>query len=73
MLKQVKGHAYGGQKSLYEVWLTKSELTACLNALQTHIDILQDRLLVIQLDARATVHTCGRAVQPSDGEFFYLG
>lgn len=73
MLKKVKGHATGGQKSLYEAWMSTSELTACLISLQNHLDIYEDKLIVIQLDARATVHTIGKAVKPADGVFFYQG
>lgn len=73
MLRKVKGHASGGQKSLYEAWMTKTELSQCLLSLQNHLDIDEDKLIVIQLDIRATVHTCGKAVKPADGEFFYQG
>lgn len=72
-LKAVKGHAIGGQKSLYECWLTAGELQAAMHALRTLIDPVEDRVVFVQLDPRATVRTLGKAVAPADGEFFYQG
>ena len=37
------------------------------------IDDATDRVLILQLDPRALVHTLGVAVPPEDGELFYLG
>jgi CRISPR-associated protein Cas2 len=72
-LKVVKAQAIGGQKSLYECWLTTGELQAALRELRSLIDPETDRVLLVRLDPRATVHTLGAAVAPQDGEFFYLG
>lgn len=72
-LKSVKGHAIGGQKSLYECWLTSGELQAAMHELRRLIDPASDRVVFVQLDPRATVRTLGKAVAPADGEFFYQG
>lgn len=72
-LKVVKGHAVGGQKSLYECWLTAGELQQAMGALRELIDPDTDRVMLLRLDPRATVHTLGVAVAPQDGEFFYAG
>lgn len=70
-LRVVKGQAIGGQKSLYECWLTAGELQAAMGALRHLIDPRTDRVMFVRLDPRATVHTLGVAVPPEDGEFFY--
>lgn len=72
-LKAVKGNAIGGQKSLYECWLTAAELQAVMGALRRLLNDDGDRAVFVRLDPRATVHTRGKAVAPADGEFFYLG
>lgn len=72
-LKVVKGHAVGGQKSLYECWMTPGELQQAMGALRTLIDPDTDRVAVVRLDPRAAVHTLGVAVPPQDGDFFYQG
>lgn len=72
-LKTVKGHAVGGQKSLYECWLTSGELQQAMHSLRRLIDPQTDRVVFVRLDPRARVHTLGVAVAPEDGEFFYQG
>lgn len=72
-LKVVKGQAVGGQKSLYECWLTAGELQQVMGALRRLIDSRTDRVIFVRLDPRATVRTLGVAVPPHDGEFFYAG
>ena len=72
-LKAIKGHAIGGQKSLYECWLTAGELQQTMAALRQLIDPAADRVVFVRLDPRAAVHTLGVAVRPQDGEFFYQG
>jgi CRISPR-associated protein Cas2 len=72
-LKAVKGHAIGGQKSLYECWLTAGELQQAMTTLRSLIDPSEDRVVFLRLEPRAAVHTLGVAVKPQDGEFFYQG
>ncbi len=72
-LKTVKGHAIGGQKSLYECWLTSAELQSAMAALRRLIDPASDRVVLLRLDPRAAIHTLGVAVAPEDGDFFYQG
>jgi CRISPR-associated protein Cas2 len=71
--KVVKGHAIGGQKSMYECWLTSGELQQAMHALRVLIDPATDRVVFVRLDPRATMHMLGTAVAPADGEFFYQG
>ena len=72
-LKVVKSHAIGGQKSLYECWLTSGELQQAMQQLRELIDPGEDRVIFVRLDPRATMHMLGTAVAPADGEFFYQG
>ena len=71
--KTIKGNAIGGQKSVYECWLTAGELQRVMATLRALIDPADDRVLFVRLDPRATVHTLGVAVAPADGDHFYLG
>lgn len=72
-LKVVKGQAIGGQKSLYECWFTSAELQTTMAQMRRLIDPVEDRVLFVQLDPRARVLTRGVAVEPTDGQFHYLG
>ena len=72
-LKVVKGHAIGGQKSLYECWLSSGELQQAMQALRELIDAAEDRVVFLRLDPRAAMHALGVAVAPADGDFFYQG
>lgn len=72
-LKVVKGHAIGGQKSLYECWMSSGEFQQAMQQLRLLIEPKQDRVIFIRMDPRATMHMRGVAVAPADGEFFYQG
>lgn len=72
-LKVVKSHAIGGQKSLYECWMTSAELQQAMHQLRQLIDVQADRVVFVRLDPRARMHMRGTAVAPADGEFFYQG
>lgn len=73
VLRAIRGHAIGGQKSLYECWLNSSELQAAMHEVRLLVDLSSDRMMFVRLDPRATIHTRGVAVQPMDGELFYVG
>lgn len=71
-LNLIRNHAYGGQKSAYEVYLSDTERNDLITALTFLLDSKDDRFLLLQLDPRAKVHTLGIAVEPSDADFFYI-
>lgn len=73
VLREVKCHAIGGQKSLYECWLDGDELARLRHAVATTIDPATDRAALIRLDPRATVLTLGVAQAPVDASFIFLG
>jgi CRISPR-associated protein Cas2 len=72
-LHAVKGHAVGGQKSLYECWLSTAELQTAMRDLRRLVDPVEDRVFFVRLDPRAQVRTLGVGVPPTDGDFFYQG
>ena len=68
----LKGYASGGQKSVFECFLTDSEKASLLEAIQTAMDIAEDRFFLVRLDPRMQVRVMGIAVQPADPDFFYI-
>ncbi|MCX9157921.1 CRISPR-associated endonuclease Cas2 [Niveibacterium sp. 24ML] len=71
--REVKGNAIGGQKSLFECWLTTGELQQLMAALRSLIDPATDRIIFVQLDPRARIEALGRAVAPVAANYFYQG
>lgn len=69
----VRGYATGGQKSVYECFLTEAERRALLAGIEAIIDVAEDRFILIRLDERCRVRTLGKAVPPADQDFFYVG
>jgi CRISPR-associated protein Cas2 len=72
-LKACKGHGLGGQKSVHECLLTKREQRELEARLRRTIDQGGDRLMVLKLDPRAKIHTLGKAEEPPDPPWFYIG
>ncbi len=69
----LKAYSTGGQKSVYECWLTPAELAEVTETLQGLIEATEDRVHIITLDGRSRPHTLGIAVPPADPAFFYFG
>jgi len=69
----LKGYSTGGQKSLFECWLTPAEHTEVVEVLRRMIDPEADRLHVFRMDGRSEPHVLGIAVPPADPAFFYFG
>ena len=69
----VRRYAAGGQKSVYECYLTPWERDALLRRLEGTIDRCTDRVFVLRLDPRSPVHTLGIGIPPCDAPFFYAG
>ncbi len=72
-LNVLKTYATGGQKSVFECYLTESEKQALLRSIREVIDARQDRFVLLRLEPRAAVRTLGIAVQPADPDFYYVG
>jgi len=69
----LKAFSTGGQKSVYECFLTEGELHEVWRGLEQLIDHEEDRIHCFRLDGRSRVHTLGIAIPPRDPDFFYFG
>ena len=72
-LKLARRYATGGQKSAHELFLTHAEREALLQSMRALLDLGTDRFLMLRLDPRSRVHTLGKAIQPADPDYFYVG
>ncbi len=72
-LRIAKSFATGGQKSVFECFLTEGERALLLGQLAGVIDPQEDAVLVVRLDPRSKVHTLGIGVPPVDELYFYHG
>lgn len=69
----LKGWSTGGQKSVYECFLTDAELEDIRRGLEDIIKDDEDRVHILALDGRSRTHTLGIGIQPKDPTFFYFG
>ncbi|MDH7514067.1 MAG: CRISPR-associated endonuclease Cas2 [Clostridiales bacterium] len=69
----LKGYSTGGQKSVYECFLTDTELDFVVEELGFVIDEEADRVHVFQVERRASVYVLGIALPPKDPSYFYIG
>jgi CRISPR-associated protein Cas2 len=69
----IRAYASGGQKSVFECYLTPAEKKLLSAEIATVIDPLEDRFMLIRLLGAKHVHTLGKAVIPQDGSYFYVG
>ncbi len=71
-LRVLKGYACGGQKSVFECFLTERERRELVAEVRTVLDLTSDRFLLLPL-GDITVRTLGIAIPPSDPDFYYVG
>ena len=69
----LKGYSTGGQRSVYECFLTESELNYLVEELSYLIDERFDRIHIFQIDRRAKIYLLGIALPPKDPAYFYIG
>ncbi|MFZ5996185.1 MAG: CRISPR-associated endonuclease Cas2 [Nitrospirota bacterium] len=69
----LKGYSTGGQKSVFECFLTDGELKHVMNTLSRLILNAEDRVHIFRMDGRSRTHVLGIAVQPKDPDYFYFG
>lgn len=69
----LKGYSTGGQKSVYECFLTDGELKFVTSSLNRLIFRLEDRVHIFQMDGRSRPHVLGIALNPKDPSYFYIG
>ncbi|MDV3243486.1 MULTISPECIES: CRISPR-associated endonuclease Cas2 [Methylocaldum] len=69
----LRNYSTGGQKSVFECFLTEAEKRQLIDEVREVIDEEADRFLLLRLDPRMKVRVLGIAVPPADPEFFYVG
>ena len=69
----LRGFASGGQKSVFECFLTPTEKLQLLEEIGAVIEAGEDRFILLKLVGPKSVRTLGKAVPPQDGSFFYVG
>lgn len=72
-LYTIKGHASGGQKSVFECFLTDGERLELLGEMESVLQLTEDRFLLLPLAPAETIRTLGIAAPPSDPAFYYVG
>jgi CRISPR-associated protein Cas2 len=72
-LEFVKGYATGGQKSVYEIFLTPAERASLLLGMAQVLNEAEDSFFLLRLDPRSRVYTLGVAIEPVDPPYFYFG
>lgn len=71
-LKVLKDYACGGQKSVFECYLSPKEKLELMRRIASVMDETEDRFLVVPVKPDA-VRVLGIAVMPADPDFFYVG
>ena len=69
----LRSYASGGQKSVFECFLTPAEQAQLLEEIGRVIDPDEDRFILLRLAGAKHIRTLGKAVLPQDGSFFYVG
>lgn len=72
-LHAVKGYATGGQKSVFECFLSAGERNDLIGEVRGLLDTEEDCFMLLRLDPRARVIALGIGVAPEDPPFFYHG
>lgn len=72
-LRVLRGYASGGQKSVFECYLTATEKSCLLNNISEIVDSEEDRFILLSLVGAKHIYVLGKAVLPQDGSFYYVG
>ncbi len=70
---QVKGFATGGQKSVFECFLTPAERKQLIFQACTRMDEKEDRFALLRVEERICPFLYGIALPAQDPEFYYVG
>ncbi|MBX3639153.1 MAG: CRISPR-associated endonuclease Cas2 [Nitrosomonas sp.] len=62
-LHVLRGYASGGQKSVFECFLTHAEKSCLLRDISAIIDPDEDRFILLELSGESHIHTLGRAAR----------
>lgn len=72
-LRVLRNYATGGQKSVFECFLSDAEKRDLLSEIAAVLDPVEDRFFLMRLDHRMRVRTLGVALPPDDPDYFYVG
>ena len=72
-LEVLRDFSTGGQKSVFECFLSQSEHDELLQRIAQVIDAEEDRFFLLRLDPRSKVQTLGLAERPADPSYYYFG
>jgi len=72
-LRILRNYATGGQKSVFECFLTRAEKSLLIAQMDDLIDPEQDRFLLLRLSRRRNVRVLGLGRKPKQPRYFYLG
>lgn len=72
-LEVVRDYSTGGQKSVFECFLSQSEREELLNRIAQVIDAEEDRFFLLRLDPRSKVQILGLGERPADPNYYYFG
>jgi len=72
-LDVLRDFSTGGQKSVFECFLTAAERRELLSRIVDAIDQDEDRFFLIPLSRQAKTRTLGCGVKPVEPKFFYVG
>lgn len=71
--KIVKGYATGGQKSVFECFLTSTERRELLRRVAAKVDTGEDRFALLRVEQRTRAILRGIAVPAADPTYYYVG
>ena len=69
----VKSYATGGQKSVFECFLSASERKELLGGVSQELELGEDRFALLRVEERAKPILRGIALPASDPSFYYVG
>lgn len=72
-LAVLKDYATGGQKSVFECFLTDAEKAELLNRVQREIERREDKFLLLRLDPRGEIRVHGKGIRPENPRYFVVG
>ncbi len=72
-LHVLKGYTCGGQKSVFECFLTERERGQLVAEVRGVLDLGHDRFLLLPLPDEQGIRGLGIAVPPGDPDFYYVG
>ena len=72
-LHVLRDYTCGGQKSVFECYLTIAERKRLISRVLVVIDESEDFFLIVPLRKSSPVKTIGTATPPADDNFLYIG